>query len=74
MTSACKSIIDYCFNELNIKRIEIRTATENQKSQAIPQKLGFKNEGLIRSSELLYDRYVDHYVYGLLNEDYNGLI
>lgn len=70
ITIACKSIIEYCFNELNLKRIEIRAATENHKSQAIPERLGFQKEGCIRSAEFLYDRYVDHYVYGLLKEDY----
>lgn len=70
MTSACKAIIDYCFNELKLKRIEIRAATENQKSKAIPERLGFQKEGCIRSSEFLYDRYVDHYVFGLIKEDY----
>ncbi|MDT8862352.1 GNAT family N-acetyltransferase [Alkalihalobacillus sp. MEB130] len=73
MTSACKSVIDYCFNELNLKRVEIRAATENQKSQAIPERLGFQKEGCIRSSEFLYDRFVDHYVYGLIKEDYNRI-
>ncbi|WP_096155282.1 MULTISPECIES: GNAT family N-acetyltransferase [Bacillus] len=71
MTSACKSVIEYCFNELNLNRIEIRAATENLKSQAIPERLGFKREGCIRSSEFLYDRYVDHFVFGLIKEDYN---
>lgn len=69
MTSACQSVIDYCFNELELKRIEIRVATENHKSQAIPKRLGFQKEGCIRSAEFLHDRYVDHYIYGLLNED-----
>ncbi|CAM3067280.1 GNAT family protein [Filibacter tadaridae] len=73
MTTACKAIIDYCFNELGLKRIEIRTATENHKSQAIPERLGFQKEGCTRSSEFLYDRYVDHYVFGLIKEDYNRL-
>ncbi|MCL7745630.1 GNAT family N-acetyltransferase [Halalkalibacter alkaliphilus] len=74
MTSACKSVIEYCFNELNLKRIEIRAATENYKSQAIPERLGFQKEGCLRSSEFIYDRFVDHYVYGLIKEDDNRLI
>lgn len=73
ITNACKAVIDYCFNELELKRIEIRAATENQKSQAIPERLGFQKEGCVRGSELLYDRYVDHYIFGLIKEDYNQL-
>lgn len=70
ITLACKSVIDYSFNELKLKRIEISVATENHKSQAIPERLGFQKEGCIRSAEYLYDRYVDHYIFGLIEEDY----
>lgn len=73
MITACKAVINYCFNELGLKRIEIRTATENYKSQAVPERLGFQKEGCTRSSEFLYDKYVDHYVFGLIKEDYNRL-
>lgn len=69
MTAACQAVIDYGFTELGLKRIEIRVATENYKSQAIPERLGFQKEGCTRSAEFLYDRYVDHYVYGLIKED-----
>lgn len=71
MTTACKAIIDYCFRELKLNRIEIRVATENLKSQAIPKKLGFQKEGCLRSVEWLYDKYVDHYVFGLTKEEYH---
>ncbi|KMM38453.1 GNAT family N-acetyltransferase [Guptibacillus hwajinpoensis] len=68
MTKSCQEVINYCFNELNLKRIEIRVATGNEKSLAIPHRLGFKKEGCLQKSELLYDEYVDHYVFGLINE------
>lgn len=73
MKNACKAVIDYCFTELNLNRIEIRVATENLKSLAIPEKLGFQREGRLRCVEWLYDKYVDHYVYGLTKEDYNRI-
>lgn len=73
MTTACRAVIGYCFNELGLKRIEIRAATENHKSQAIPERLGFQKEGCTRASEFLYDRYVDHYVFGLIKENFNRL-
>lgn len=68
MTKACQAVVEYCFNELNLKRIEIRVATENEKSLAIPHRLGFKKEGCLEKSELLYGEYVDHYVFGLINK------
>ena len=69
MTRACKALIDHCFDELKLNRIEIRVATGNLKSQAIPKKLGFIQEGVLRSAEWINDRYVDHIVYGLLKSD-----
>lgn len=34
-----------------------------------PERLEFKNEGIIRSAEKVYDKYLDHVVYGLLKND-----
>jgi ribosomal-protein-serine acetyltransferase len=70
VTRACNALIHYAFNDMDLNRIEIRVATENHKSKAIAERLGFTCEGQIRKCEWLYDHYVDHYVYGLLKEDY----
>lgn len=70
MTKACKALINYAFTNMNIHRIEIRCAEENFKSRAIPERLNFKQEGLIRDAEWLYDHYASHYVYGMLKDDW----
>lgn len=70
MTRACTAVISYCFEELELHRIEIRAATGNEKSQAIPERLGFQKEGCIRESEWLYDHFVDQNVYGLIKKEY----
>jgi len=69
MTKVCKDIIDYAFDELDLHRIEIRCAEGNTKSRAIPERLGFTEEGRVRESEYLYDHYVTHVVYGLLKSE-----
>lgn len=69
MTRACQALIDYAFQTLNLNRVEICCATENRKSRAIPERLGFTHEGTIRECEFLYDHYVDIEVYGLLKSD-----
>lgn len=71
MTKACKVFIDYAFNTYNLNRVEIRCAQSNRRSRAIPERLGFKQEGIIRDGELLNNSYVDCIVYGLLKRDMN---
>lgn len=73
MTKACKAMVDYAFKELKLHRIEIRCAEENKKSRAIPERLGFKNEGFIRDAEWLYDHFVSHVVYGILDYEWESI-
>jgi ribosomal-protein-serine acetyltransferase len=70
MTRAVQGLIDYGFFELDLNRIEIRAAVDNTKSRAIPERLGFRQEGRIRQAEWLYDHFVDHAVYGLLRPEW----
>ncbi|MET1013850.1 MAG: GNAT family protein [Paenisporosarcina sp.] len=72
ITNACAAVIEYCFNELMLNRIEIRVATGNHRSLAIPERLGFQKEGCIKSAEWLYDKYVDHNIFGLIKEEYKS--
>jgi ribosomal-protein-serine acetyltransferase len=66
MTRAVRALIDYAFGEWKLHRVEIRAAAENVKSRAIPERLGFRQEGLLREAERVGDRYQDLVVYGLL--------
>jgi len=70
MTDACKALLHYCYTALGLNRVEIRCAVENRRSRAIPQRLGFKEEGTVREAEWLYDHYVDHVIYGLLAREW----
>jgi ribosomal-protein-serine acetyltransferase len=69
MTASCRVIINHAFRELDLHRIVIRCAMENRRSRAIPERLGFKLEGVARHSEWLYDHFVDLALYGLLRTD-----
>ncbi|GGC95827.1 ribosomal-protein-serine acetyltransferase [Thalassobacillus devorans] len=70
MTRVAKALTDYAFMELNLNRVDIKAAYENKKSRAVPERLGFVEEGRIRQAEWLYDHYVDHIVYGMLKEEW----
>lgn len=66
MTSAVREMVFVGFNDFGLNRIEIQCATINAKSRAIPERLGFIQEGVLRSSEKVNGRFLDHAVYGLL--------
>jgi ribosomal-protein-serine acetyltransferase len=70
MTKGCQALISYAFNDLELNRIEIRCATGNRKSCAIPERLGFVKEGVVRQAEWLYDHFVDHIIYGMLASEW----
>jgi ribosomal-protein-serine acetyltransferase len=70
MTRVAKALTDYAFYELQLNRVDIRVAVENKKSRAIPERLGFQNEGTIRQAEWLYNHYVDHIIYGMLKSNW----
>lgn len=72
MTLACRAYVDHAFGELGLNRVEIRAATGNVRSRAIPERLGFTLEGVVRDTEWLYDHFVDHAVYGLLAREWPG--
>jgi len=69
ITKACVRLIRYAFDDLRMNRIEIRCSTENLRSAAIPERLGFKKEGVLRQVELRNGRLHDFTVYGLLADD-----
>jgi len=70
MTLACEAMLRHAFEELALHRVEIRCAEKNVKSGAIPERLGFVNEGRIRDAEYLYDHFVTHVVYGMLKTEW----
>lgn len=66
MTRAVKALVDHAFGELELHRVEIQAAKENLRSRAIPERLGFQEEGTLREAERVGGRYHDLVVYGLL--------
>ncbi|MBL7717166.1 MAG: GNAT family N-acetyltransferase [Bdellovibrionales bacterium] len=70
ITSACRAFLKYLFEIAQLNRVEIYCGTTNEKSQAVPKRLGMKHEGTLRESENLYGRYVDHHLYAMTASDY----
>jgi RimJ/RimL family protein N-acetyltransferase len=50
------AITEFAFGELNAKRVEIRCDSRNRKSRAIPEKLGFTLEVILKNDGISADR------------------
>ncbi|MCM3392718.1 GNAT family N-acetyltransferase [Cytobacillus oceanisediminis] len=69
-TKAVRQLIDHSFNELDLRKVEIGVATNNLKSRAIPERLGFTQECIIRNYESLNGEYYGRIIYNLLKEEW----
>lgn len=72
ITRACRALIDLAFNELGVHRVVIRAGTENHRSRAIPERLGFTQEGVLREEGSGSGGFHDLVVYGLLDREWPG--
>ncbi|RLQ94618.1 GNAT family N-acetyltransferase [Falsibacillus albus] len=70
MTAAVKALIDLAFEEYQLNRVEIQCGVENHKSKSIPERLGFKQDGIVRDAEYLYDHFHDCVMYSILAKEW----
>jgi ribosomal-protein-serine acetyltransferase len=66
MTAAVAALVDHAFSAWDLNRVEIRAAAENAPSRAIPERLGFREEGTLRQAEMVGGRFHDNVVYSML--------
>lgn len=70
MTRACRAMVTAGFHTYGLHRIEIRCGTGNVRSSAIPRRLGFQEEGVLREAEFVMERWVDLRVFAMLEQDW----
>jgi ribosomal-protein-serine acetyltransferase len=63
MTTAVSAMLDHAFGPWDLARVEIRAGVANRRSRAIPERLGFREEGVLRAAERIGTRVIDHAVY-----------
>lgn len=73
MTNCCKALINHCFEQLGLNRIEIKCGIGNDKSRAIPEKLQFRQEGILQEAELLNGKFIDLYLYAMLKNEWRAI-
>jgi len=70
MTRSVRALVDHALRTWRLHRVEIRAAVDNTRSRAIPERLGFAQEGVAREVERVGERYVDQVVYSMLASEW----
>lgn len=69
-TSATRKMINLAFRNMDMNRVQIRCGVGNDKSSAIPRRLGFSLEGIERAGERHNHDYIDLEVFSLLKQEW----
>ncbi len=72
-TEATARILKVAFDELGLHRVVLRIAVGNRGSERVAEKLGFIREGLLRQELQVNGEWMDHSVWGLLEDEYRYL-
>ena len=70
VSKGVNALLQFCFEDLNLNKVEIWCALDNMRSNNIPKNLGFKHEGVLREVEKGISGFIDVNVYGLLKSEW----
>jgi ribosomal-protein-alanine N-acetyltransferase len=70
MTNSIHRLMQYGFEELQMNRIEAFVDPANTHSSKLLQRLGFEQEGKVRQAFFQKGKFVDAFIYSLLQKDY----
>ncbi|WP_261844859.1 GNAT family N-acetyltransferase [Aliamphritea ceti] len=63
VTRACKAMLNYAFEQLDVSKVQITVAEDNLPSRAVCERLGMQLEGIISHSEKIGERILNHAIY-----------
>ncbi|MBK8845367.1 MAG: GNAT family N-acetyltransferase [Bacteroidetes bacterium] len=66
VSDCTKALMQHAHNVYHIHRVEIRCATDNERSKKIPVRLGFALEGTLKDAEKMHGNYLNIEVYAYL--------
>lgn len=72
-TEATKLTLHYGFNYLNLHKIYLKTTSDNFSAMKMYEKIGFKQEGLLKEHEFKHGKYVDKILYGIIKHDFKSI-
>ena len=69
-TECSRRLIDWLLDERDMHRITIRARTDNTRSRAVAERLGFTFEGVLREALLVQEAHHDAALYSLLRSEW----
>jgi ribosomal-protein-serine acetyltransferase len=66
MTTAVGALLDHAFGPMELHRVIIEVVVGNERSAAIPERLGFRREALLREAKLIRGAHCDTVLYAML--------
>jgi RimJ/RimL family protein N-acetyltransferase len=69
MTKAVRKIIEICFIDLQLNRVQLYMSVNNHASKKIAEKVGAKLEGIMRERIVREDKIEDAYLYSVIKSD-----
>lgn len=70
MTESLKHLLSIAFNELDLNKIIVMADSKNEKSRAIPQRLGFRQEGTLKEEIFMNKQFRDLDVFAITTSEY----
>jgi ribosomal-protein-serine acetyltransferase len=72
ITRACRRFFDFAFDELSVHRMELCAATANTRSRAVADRLGMRQEGVLRDGVKTPQGFKDLVIYGILDDEWRA--
>jgi ribosomal-protein-serine acetyltransferase len=72
MTAAVTALLDHAFFEWELHRVIIEVIVGNERSRAIPERLGFRQEAVLREAKLIGGRHEDTRLYAMLAPEWSA--
>lgn len=70
VVKSVNKLMEYCFKQLDLNRLEIRCGEFNTRSQHIPEKLNFNKEALLKEAEWLNNNFQNLYLYAKCRSEF----
>jgi [ribosomal protein S5]-alanine N-acetyltransferase len=71
-TEAVSAMLDFCFGELHLHRVQAFIQPDNTASRKLVEKLGFRSEGILRDNLRVGEAWRDEMLFALLEKDWRS--